>query len=430
MSRSRVVRLLLAASAATLAATGTAAVPATATAAGTPPLPVSYTPVPLLAGGFTPDTVAGANDFACKPSADHLNPVVLVHGLGATLGDNWATMAPLLKNNGFCVFGLTYGRQTGLDFVGGLKRMEDSSGELEVFVDKVLAATGAKKVDLLGHSEGTVMPRWYLAFRDGAAKVDKYVQLTPLWNGTNLAGIGDLLGVAKTLGAAPAVYSTFAGVGCGSCPQFARGSEYLDKVNAAGPAVPGVSYTTIATKYDELVIPYTSGFLTAPNVRNILLQDVCATDSSEHLGVAYSPVVAQLVLNALAPTRARPVPCTVVTALGTPNPPSVGLAPAADKDKDTGRSTGSAAGGAKERSCTRGRALTLSLAPYTRGGARVRSATATSGTRRVGRRTGRALSTIRVTGLKPGRRTIRLRLVTSRGTRTVTLARTVACARR
>jgi pimeloyl-ACP methyl ester carboxylesterase len=301
----------------------------TAPARAAAPLPVSYNPAPLFAGSMTPDRVAGANDFSCKPSAEHPEPVVLVHGLSASLGDNWATLSPLLKNNGFCVFGLTYGRQAGFAYVGGLQRMEDSSAQLAALVDRVLAATGARKVDLLGHSEGTVMPRWYLSFRGGAAKVDKYVQLTPLWNGTNLAGIGNLLSVAQTLKFDPAVYRGFAGLGCGSCPEFATGSDYLKQVNAAGPAVPGITYTEIVTKYDELVSPYTSGFLKAPNVTDILLQDVCPTDYSEHLGVAYSPVAAQLVLNALDPARARPAPCTLVTPLGTPDPPEVGLAPAA-----------------------------------------------------------------------------------------------------
>lgn len=291
-------------------------------------LPVPFNVAPLLAGGLAPDEVAGANDFSCKPSAAHPNPVVLVHGLSATLGTNWPTMSPLLKNNGFCVFGLTYGRQDGLDFIGGLKPMQESAQQLAVFVDKVLAATGTEQVDLLGHSEGTIMPRWYLSFLGGAPKVDKYVQMTPLWDGTRLAGIDTVAGVGKTLGLEDTINSTFAGVGCGSCPQFTTGSDYLAKVDAPpGPAIPSITYTGIATKYDELVIPYQSGFLDAPNVKNILLQDVCPTDFSEHLAVAYSPTVAQLILNALAPKQALPPQCTVVTPLGTPSPPRVGLAP-------------------------------------------------------------------------------------------------------
>ncbi len=311
--------LLLAVTAATLT------IPAVAVAEE---LPVPFDAPGFLAGGSNPDAAAGANDFACKPSAAHPRPVVLVHGLFATLGTNWGTMAPLLKNNGFCVFGLTYGRQPGLSMFGGLTPMEQSAEELRVFVDRVLAATGTRKVDLLGHSEGTIMPRWYLSFLGGAAKVDKYVQMTPLWEGTQLGGIDTLAAVGKTLGLEGTINSTFAGVGCGSCPQFAKGSEYLAKVDAPpGPALPTITYTGIATQYDELVIPYTSGFLQAPNVKNILLQDVCPTDFSEHLAVAYSPTVAQLILNALAPAQALPAQCTVVTPLGTPSPPKVGLAP-------------------------------------------------------------------------------------------------------
>lgn len=43
--------------------------------------------------------------------------------------------------------------------------------------------------------------------------------------------------------------------------------------------------------------------------RNIVLQEVCPTDLSEHAAVAFDPVVAQLILNALAPAAAKPVTC-------------------------------------------------------------------------------------------------------------------------
>jgi triacylglycerol lipase len=264
---------------------------------------------------------AGANDFSCKPTAAHPNPVILVHGLGATMGENWATMSPLLANNGYCVFALTYGAAPGENLVGGLERMEDSSAELATLVDRVLAATGASKVDIVGHSEGTVMPQYYLKFRGGAAKVDKYVAMTPLYQGTTLDGLNALVNTLETaiplLGGqlSKAVDSV-----CGSCQEFLKGSPFLTHLYADGVyAVPGVTYTTIMTKYDELVTPYTSGRLTAPNATNIVVQDQCPIDFAEHLAVAFDPTVGQDILNALDPAHKKPVPCRLVLpGIGAP----------------------------------------------------------------------------------------------------------------
>ena len=77
--------------------------------------------------------------------------------------------------------------------------MQESAGELAAFVDEVLAATGAAKVDIVGHSEGSLMPNYYVKFLGGAprgriVKVDDYVGMTPLWDGTNLAGLGTITG--------------------------------------------------------------------------------------------------------------------------------------------------------------------------------------------------------------------------------------------
>jgi triacylglycerol lipase len=264
---------------------------------------------------------AGANIWTCKPSAAHPDPVVLVHGLGATMAENWATYAPLLADNGYCVYALTYGLDPGEVYVGGLQPMEQSSLQLAAFVDRVLASTGAAKVDLVGHSEGTVMPQYYLKFEGGAAKVNRYVAITPLYKGTALDGLGTVLSALEH--EAPSLAAPLEGAVtdlCGSCQEFLTGSPFLTHLYANGQfAVPGVTYTTILTRYDELVSPYTSGLLNAPNATNIVVQNQCATDYSEHLTMAFDPVVAQDMLNALDPSETHAVPCTVVLpGIGAP----------------------------------------------------------------------------------------------------------------
>ena len=90
------------------------------------------------------------------------------------------------------------------------------------------------------------------------------------------------------------------------------GSSFLDELNAGGDTVPGPTYTVIETKYDEVVTPYTSAFLSGPNVTNITLQEQCAPDLVEHLGIIYDSIALQDVLNALDPAHATPPACTLV----------------------------------------------------------------------------------------------------------------------
>ncbi|MFC9254610.1 esterase/lipase family protein [Amycolatopsis thailandensis] len=262
----------------------------------------------------------GANDFGCRPGEAHPNPVVLTHGLGANQTVNWQTFGPLLKNDGYCVFSLTYGipgKPLPIYQPGGLLPMEQSAKELSAFVDKVLGATGASKVDILGHSEGTLMPSYYVKFLGGASKVDKYVSLTPLWDGTTLFGASHLYALASALGLAPGFNGILDPV-CGSCRQFLRGSEFLTNLHSGnGVFQPGVTYTNIMTRYDEAVVPYTSGMGKGPNVKNIVLQDSCVLDLAEHAGVAADRNAAGHVLNALDPAHAKPVPCVPATPIGS-----------------------------------------------------------------------------------------------------------------
>ncbi|MGI8751925.1 MAG: lipase family alpha/beta hydrolase [Acidimicrobiales bacterium] len=309
----------------------TASPSATATAAANPPgntatasspYPVIYSPGTGLAGAINPTTPPpGTNDWSCKPSGAHPLPVILVHGLGANGSDNWGTMGPLLADNGYCVFTLTYGTDPGENTIGGVRPMEQSSAQLAAFVNRVLAATGASKVDLVGHSEGTVMPQYYLKFRGGAAKVATYVAITPLYQGTTLGGLNALLQAFETtLPALAQPIESAVASGCGSCQEFLNGSPFLAHLYADGIyAVGGVAYTTIMTRYDEAVTPYTSGALHAPNATNVVVQDQCPLDFSEHVTMAFDPVTAQDVLNALDPAQTQPVPCTLVLpGIGAP----------------------------------------------------------------------------------------------------------------
>lgn len=297
----------------------TAATPAQAAAQE---LPVPYGYEGLLLGPIQfladPDgSPAGANDWSCKPSAAHPNPVVLVHGAGGNMTMAWATMSPLLRNNGYCVFALNYGVPEGslwpLTLLGGRSPMEQSAVELGAFIDEVLAATGAAEVDIVGHSEGSLMPNYYVKFMGGAAKVDKYIGLTPLWKGSELLGLHELNRVARMLGLGP-IIDTIGDAVFPAALQFLAGSEFLvDMSSNGGPAVPGVRYTNVMSKFDEAVWPSTSGKMApAPNVTNVVLQDLCWQDFSGHGMVAFSPNTAQVVFNALDPAHAQRIRCRFV----------------------------------------------------------------------------------------------------------------------
>lgn len=136
---------------------------------------------------------SGWNDYSCKPSAAHPRPVVLVHGTFANSVDNWLALVPYLENRDYCVFSFDYGQLSGVPLFYGLGPIDKSAEQLKTFVDKVLAATGAAETDLVGHSQGGLMPRYYLKFLGGAAKVNALVGIAPDNHGTTLSGITNLL---------------------------------------------------------------------------------------------------------------------------------------------------------------------------------------------------------------------------------------------
>jgi triacylglycerol esterase/lipase EstA (alpha/beta hydrolase family) len=277
----------------------------TAVAPAAADLPVIYNGVYGYAHTSPTASPPGANDWTCKPGTAHPRPVVLVHGTFADMSNSWQAISPLLKNNGYCVFALNYGSYAGSGAVGvyGTGEIRNSAKELSAFVDKVLAATGAPEVDLVGHSQGGMMPRYYLKFLGGAAKVRALVGLSPSNHGTTVDGIGLL---ARFFPGG----EQFTGALCPACEEQIVGSAFLAELNSGGDTVPGVEYTVIQTRYDQVVTPYTSAFLSG--AKNILLQNQCILDLGDHLSMPYDHIAAADVLTALDPAHPRGFLCTPI----------------------------------------------------------------------------------------------------------------------
>ncbi|MFE3524976.1 lipase family alpha/beta hydrolase [Streptomyces sp. NPDC059161] len=268
----------------------------------------------LLASVSDPDrSPAGANDFTCKPTAAHPYPVVLVEGTFENAFDNWSGLAPVLKGAGYCVFALNYGESKPHALIKAVGPVPHSAKELAAYVDKVRAATGASKVDLVGHSQGGgLMPQWYLRFDGGAAKVHQLVGINPSSHGTTAIGLIHLIDVVLDV-------AGHAGKPLGLDSPAAKdqtvGSPALQQLYATGDTEPGVTYTNIVSRTDVVVTPYAHQVLTAgpgATVRNVLLQNVCPLDLTGHLGSSYDPNVFQLVLDALDPAHAAPVRCALM----------------------------------------------------------------------------------------------------------------------
>jgi len=237
---------------------------------------------PAAAAAETPSP-PGAN-VACTPTAAHPHPVVLVHGTFGNRFDSWQLFSPALKAAGYCVYALDYGAYNGSGVFGiyGVGPIERSARQLADFVRSVRTRTGAAKVDIVGHSQGGMMPRYFIKNLGGASVVDDLVGLAPSNHGTSNP-------------LAPP-----AGFACPACAQQATGSSFLRQLNGGDESPGPVSYTNVVTRYDEVVIPYTSGYLAPdPAVTNVTLQSKCPDDTTEHLRIIYDSVALQITMDAL-----------------------------------------------------------------------------------------------------------------------------------
>lgn len=299
-----------------LAAAGATGVPAAIGAPAGVPVPYDFLDGIRAELSNPGGSLPGTNDFSCTPAARHPRPVVLLHGSGGGRQTNWATLAAVLKNDGYCVFAPTYGALSSVwpaSAIGGLGPKVDSAWEVKGFMDRVMAATETDQVDVVGHSLGTEIPTYWMKYLGGRGHVAHYVALAPYWRqgpddddarGEAIAAFRSRLGIPTTRRPA-----------CPACSAPPKDLDFNHAVRRPSPYLPGVAYTNIVTRDDEIVTPYSAGLLDGPpdtDVRNIVVQSGCARDHSDHMSITSNRRSAALVLNALDPSHPRPVPCVPV----------------------------------------------------------------------------------------------------------------------
>ncbi|WP_084435906.1 esterase/lipase family protein [Aldersonia kunmingensis] len=243
----------------------------------------------------------GMNDPGCRPGSAHPRPVVLLNGAFLNKYATWSKYSPELTVMGFCVFGLDYGGPVDGPFhqMGDLR---DSAREIGEFVDEVLRKTGAKQVDLVGYSEGGLVPFYFLNVLGGADRVGTLVSLASPVRG--MSGYRLLDGIASLPGGTANLDRMLPAAVDGTA-----GSDFVTEIARGGQTRTGVRYVTVSSRTDLVVAPGEALLADAPNVTNVVLQDACPQNRAFHGSMTYDDTALRLVSNALDPTTATAPDC-------------------------------------------------------------------------------------------------------------------------
>jgi triacylglycerol esterase/lipase EstA (alpha/beta hydrolase family) len=162
----------------------------------------------------------------------------------------------------------------------------------------------ARKVQIIGYSQGGMVPRWALRFwPDTRALVDDDVGLDASNHGT-LTAQPDC-----QEGCAPAVW------------QQRNNSAFVEALNSDQETFAGISYTEVYSQNDEVVVPNldeegsSSVHSGGGTIANIAVQQVCPGHVADHLAMgSYDPVGYALALDAIThsgPAQASRIALTV-----------------------------------------------------------------------------------------------------------------------
>lgn len=216
------------------------------------------------------DVLDAALDCRAADDAAEGEPVLLVHGTGANRELNWDwSYWKALPAAGFDTCWVQLPESALFDV--------QISAEYVARAVDVMHKRYDSKVDILGHSQGGLVPRWSTKWFASGRFVDDYIGLASPNHGTIVTGTSG---------------SCFE-----SCWQMRTNSKFMAALNE-GDETPGATdYTSIYTAFDELVQPV--GTQDLEGGQNILLQDLCPGRPVDHVSILGDGVTYDLVVHTL-----------------------------------------------------------------------------------------------------------------------------------
>jgi hypothetical protein len=244
-----------------------------------------------------------AASLVCTPDVQNATkePVLLLPATGVNSQDNFAwnyEKALAMQNIPYCTSDQQGDANSNLGDI-------QVRGDYVTYAIRQVAAMAGRPIAVAGHSQGGMVMRWSLRF----------------WPDTRPM-VADVIGFAGSNHG-----TTMAAGGCsGGCvpANWQQGSDanFIKALNSRQETFAGVSYTEVYTHNDEVVTPNMdsngSSSVHGPGqITNVAVQDVCPTDTSEHLLVGtVDPVAWALFLDAIThdgpanPARIDPSVCS------------------------------------------------------------------------------------------------------------------------
>lgn len=204
--------------------------------------------------------------------AQNPRPILLVHGMAhnhSAFISLRKRMASSLWHN---VFTINYATRHG-----SLTGMVD---ELALRVEEILVKTESRQLDIVAHSLGGIVSRYYMCLGEGRGRVRNLVTLGSPHQGTSASRL-------------------LTGLPFGALKSDLRNGSYLMKLLNQTGLPRGSTITSIYSEYDWTVWPQAN--CEVEGIPSNSFKNVKVSDCG-HIGLLYSPRVADIVMRTLAPS--------------------------------------------------------------------------------------------------------------------------------